>query len=153
MAIGPDGTMYTVTRHGVFVSRDDGDHWSLAAKTGGESTVWAITISPSGRLYFGGTILGRAAVYMPNADNTRWTGSRIDSALRRANSLVVDSHERVYAGAKQGVYRSTSNGGWELLGKGLEGLTDLSMAVDSTDHLLVGTQKDGVYRSQEPICK
>ena len=62
-------------------------------------------------------------------------------------SLSIDHHDRLYLGTGSELLRSDDAGlSWEVVGRGLDGVTIYGIAGDSTDTLIAATSS-GVYRS------
>jgi photosystem II stability/assembly factor-like uncharacterized protein len=62
-------------------------------------------------------------------------------------SLSIDQHDRLYLGTGSELLRSDDAGlSWEVVGRGLDGVTIYGIAGDSTDTLIAATSS-GIYRS------
>jgi hypothetical protein len=64
-------------------------------------------------------------------------------------TLAIDHHDRLYLGTGSELLRSDDTGlSWEVVGRGLDGVTVYGIAGDTTDTLFAATSS-GVYRSAD----
>lgn len=138
LAVSPDGSLYTGTVRGIFISTDHGNRWTrvdtfsvdpprvYTAETSADGTVFGLTSSGVLRSNAGGALWE----YVCTEPNPRCIG--------------VGSDGLVYIGTSHGIMRSTDNG------KAWEQVTD-SIRIESIDADRIGNVfaacQEGILRS------
>jgi len=143
IAIKSNGHLFAGTVSGIFRSTDNGDNWLRVSFISG---IYCISINTQGYIFAGGEF--NLYYSMDNGDN--WNDISIMGSAYTLSvySLAINSNGYVFAGTEEGVYRSNDNGAnWINLISGLNELFISEIAINSSDHIFVGTIVGGVYRS------
>jgi photosystem II stability/assembly factor-like uncharacterized protein len=146
---GPDGTVYAGTRTGeVYRSTDVGDRWRTMGATtgGGHNPVHALIVSKMGTL-LAGTYSG---MFRWDPQERRWSRRALGADQRKQSvaAIVQNAAGVVFAATKGGMFASSDDGmTWLPANDGLGSEEVLSLAVDSTDHVLAGTTA-GVFTTE-----
>jgi photosystem II stability/assembly factor-like uncharacterized protein len=151
IALSPNGQSgFACTREGFWRTKDNGRSWvQSAAKVRGR--INAVTYHPrDSRTVYAGT--ARGDVFRSTDGGDTWGHA---ASLKRA-IYTITIHpmypQRIYAGAWDGVYRSSDAGdSWEQVNRGLGSVLIEALALDEQDPriLYAGNTLDGVYRSAD----
>jgi photosystem II stability/assembly factor-like uncharacterized protein len=132
--------------YGVYKSTDDGATWNQTTLVAND--VPSLAISKSGP--FSGNIFAGtgAGVYRSTDGGDTWI--QVGIADIGVSAIAADASGNIFASsAGYGVFRSTDNGNnWDEVNTGLDNTTILSLAINSTADLFVGTI-GGVFRSTD----
>lgn len=169
--IGPDGGQVTALavapsepdtvyagayRSGLYKSPDGGSHWSLLGHGIGAEAIGALAVDPTdpGTVYAAGES-GAVFKTVDGGGNWArvWAGAPPPTGLFVPTfSLVIDPRRprTVFAGTRDGLYRSTDGGAtWALRGRKLLG-SFRSLAYDGAGGwLYAGVDGQGVFRSAD----
>jgi photosystem II stability/assembly factor-like uncharacterized protein len=128
---------------GVYISSNNGAHWTQLTSTSGN--VYSLALSPSGK-FFAGTNDGK--VYFSLDSGTTWNNTIITSTTVR--SLIVDQFGNIFAGTDypDGLYRSTDNGNsWSNIG--FTNVSVTSLISNPVLGIYLGTWGQGVFHSTD----
>ena len=147
LALNADGELFAaIQESGVWHSTDNGDTWK-AVNTGlTDSLVQALAIDESGTVW-AGTMSG---VFESTDKGTTWQRSGLTSVS--VNAFAITTQGTIFAGTSGGVF-VTRDGGmtWNEANEGLGNFAISSLAIDTKGHLIAGTDREGVFRTLNPV--
>jgi photosystem II stability/assembly factor-like uncharacterized protein len=144
------GTLFS----GVYLSTDNGDHWSSTSLTNG--ITGQFVTNSVGEIFVGtyglqGDSFG--GIYQSADSGATWIKVQNEIENLRIPALAINSNDVLFAGVLDGgdAYRSTDNGAtWEKIILGLD--LDFGirlLRVNLNDDVFVGSVGNGVYRSTD----
>ena len=145
LAVNSRGHIFAALSCGVYRSTDDGATWTNIGLTNHYTE--SLAVNSRGHIFAG---LKRGGVFRSTDNGASWTYVGLKN--RSVRSLAINSRGYIFAGtdtrrgADGEVFRSTDNGAsWTSVGKSMANWV-WSLAVDSSDHIFVGTDLS-FYRS------
>lgn len=146
IVINQYGILFIGTNNGVYRSENKAESWEkLNSGTGDYTSINSLLINSSGELFAGtnhtklllrssddGNSWVQAINGLPNSDGVK--------------GLVIDKHDILFAGLKNGVYCSMDNGDtWERRSEGLPADSEImSIGLSSTGELFVGFYQESI---------
>lgn len=147
--ITPGGAILIGADAGLARSGDLGRSWHRAASM---ERVGALASHPNGRLFAGTYIrssLEAGGVHISDDDGVTWRAAGLGTM--NIGALVADRSGAVYAGGDSSLFRTTDGGNtWEMIAT--FGHCILSLGIDSSGHLCVGTNGAGLFMSRSAVA-
>ena len=147
MAFGRQGQWTVATEnHGVFVSMDQGQTWVRSDVAAGLS-VQSVAVGPQGQIWAG---TWNGGLYVSADQGSTWRHRPFAHVVRPVG-LAFDAGGTGYAAlAGLGFFRSDNGGrAWTYLSTPVRPAKNLSLAVDRTGGVLLGSRLDGLWRSED----
>jgi ligand-binding sensor domain-containing protein len=137
------GTLFVGTAYGVHRTTNDGALWERVNNGLSDSSVTALFVTPTGRLYCG--VVG-GLVFTSSDNGTSWTEA--DSGLNGSYIwCFAQAMNKVFVGTGLGVYSTADSGHyWESSGLGSSSI--LALATAKNGHLFAGDFQ-GPHRSTD----
>jgi hypothetical protein len=129
--------LLAATQDGVFYSNDSGATFSFAGAGLGPSTIYALQALPDGTLLAGGD----TGLYRASAPTGAWESTSLRDVIVH-DILAADG--RVFVATSGGVFVSVDGATWGRI-PGLDDSEPISLAVDPSGRLFVGTMGSGAY--------
>jgi len=147
---GVPGMMYAGSDSGVFITRDDGAHWSAASQgLPDASPITALVVLRAPNVVLAGTHRG---IYRTYDAGATWTNvdPRLSNQIIHAFLLDPNDPNRIYAATATTVLRSDNAGDtWNDVGTDLKSTRVWSLAFSSDATTLYAATDAGVYASRD----
>ena len=143
LAASRNGSVFAGTATGVCRSTDNGTHWISINAGLGDSSINCLNVDEDAHVFCG----TQNAMYLSTNNGDTWAKTALPT--NQITSIVTTPNGEVFAGTFQsGVYHSTNQGAtWTQMNGGFLYPSIMSLALDSTGHLLAGSMGSEVYRS------
>jgi len=143
IAVAPTGHLFAACLHGIYRSLDKSDTWQKVRSIPDSSYVWAIIVTPSGKILVG---TEKEGLLGSTNDGDSWFV--IDSSLR-CYSFTLNQQGHLFATIYNGVVVSSDDGiSWQPVDSGLPSVPIMALASDSSGRIFAGTAfAYGIYRS------
>ena len=147
LAASRNGSVFAGTANGVCRSTDNGTHWTSINAGMGDSSINCLNVDESSHVLCG----TQNALYLSTNNGDTWT--KTDLPTNQVTSIVTIPNGGIFVGTfQEGVYHSTNYGAtWTQMNGGFLYPSLVSLALDSTGHLLVGSMGSEVYRSVNSV--
>lgn len=145
MVQAENGDVLAVTNVGVYKTSDDGENWTLSNNGITTTNTYAIHKNSFGTVF---CTAGISKVYKSTDNGNNWAevGSGLPSSI--IYCLNSNSSNVMYAGTLFGLYKSTNDGStWTE--DSLDNIVINTLHFNSSDDLIVGTNNEGVFKSQQ----
>lgn len=128
-----------------YFSSNGGNTWKNAETNIG--TIRCFAIDSKNNIYAGTLWSG---ISKSSDDGISW--NKVLDKVWYTTSIAIDSEDNVYACTQDGIYQSRDGGkNWFLYPSNIFLTSPTCLAIDSENHLIIGTQGSGVYRSVNKI--
>lgn len=128
---------------GIFRSTDNGENWTQINNGLTNTHVPALIINSNDHI-FSGT---EGGVFRSIDNGDSWVQIGLTNVWTL--SFAINSSGHIWAGTNGGLNRSTNNGeSWSEINVGLDNPVVWSIAINTNDHIFVGTSNSGVFRSE-----
>jgi hypothetical protein len=135
--------MLAGTDEGLYVSTDNGVHWSSMPSLGG--LIWCLAQDKSGRLLAG---TGEKGVFQSTDEGTSWSTLNEGLTCLSVRSIAIDSSGRFFAGTLGGGVFERANSGeaWIPVNNGLGDPDIVCLLVSSDGTLYAGTRQSWIFK-------
>ncbi len=151
IAIAPSNplTLYAGSNNAVFITRDEGAHWTATSKGLPDNpTIYALAVTRDPDTAFAGT---RDGIYRTRDAGTSWAPADQRFANQFVYTFLIDPQtpQVIYAGTALTVLRSDNNGEtWNDIGMELKSVRVSALALASDSTLYAATD-GGVYATKD----
>ncbi len=152
LAINNAGTIFAgswLANGQIFRSTDNGDHWQQVTNWTTQHSVWWLLVTPAQEILAGTN--GGAGIYISIDNGDTWAPANNGLTTNSVNAIAINDSGYLFAATDYGMFRSTDRGeNWQEINTGLPqpySIMVLTVAVDSSSNIFIGTFGNGVYRS------